>query len=125
MSVNFKQIGRRVKEIRKSRGLSQADLAERIDMSVPYISHIETARKQASLTVLVLIANALKVTVDTLLSGNQTNDPAEYRSEFVILIDDCNSDERRFIYEMASAAKRSLRNGCWFQSDFEKDKKNF
>ena len=29
MSVNFKQIGRRVKEIRKSRGLSQADLAER------------------------------------------------------------------------------------------------
>jgi len=49
MSVNFKQIGRRVKEIRKSRGLSQADLAERIDMSVPYISHIETATKKASL----------------------------------------------------------------------------
>jgi len=35
MSLNFKLIGRRVKETRKLRRISQAELAERIDKSVP------------------------------------------------------------------------------------------
>jgi len=119
MSINFKLIGRRVKEIRNLKKISQATLAEMIDMSVPYISHIETATKQASLTTLVLIANALGVTADTLLVGNQTNDQEECRLEFARLIDDCNSDERRFIFEMASAAKNSLRINCWLQPNSE------
>lgn len=117
MSLNFKLIGQRIRVVRKSKYLSQADLAELIDMSVPYISHIETATKQASLNVLVLIANALGVTVDYLLLGNQTNDHAQHRSELIYLIDDCNSEERRFIYEMAYAAKNSLRNNCWLQTN--------
>lgn len=72
MSVNFKQIGQRVKEIRYAKGMSQAELAEQIDMSVPHISLIETATKKASLSTLILIANALGVTVDALLNGNRT-----------------------------------------------------
>ena len=115
MSLNFKLIGRRIKEVRTSKRMSQAELAEQIDMSVPYISHIETATKQASLTTLVLIANTLGVTADTLLIGNQINDKAEYHLVMTHLIDDCNSEESRFIYEMASAAKSSLRNNCWLQ----------
>lgn len=35
MSVNFKHIGRRIKEIRNAKCMSQAELAEQIDMSVP------------------------------------------------------------------------------------------
>ena len=115
MEINFKLIGRRIKEFRSMKHISQAELAERIDMSVPYISHIETATKKASLTILVRIANVLDITVDTLLNGNQVNNPAEYHSEFICLIDDCNGEEKRFIYEMASAAKKSLRDNCWLQ----------
>ncbi len=113
MSVNFKHIGLRVKEIRHTKGMSQAELAEQIDMSVPYISLIETATKKASLSTLILIANALGVTVDALLSGNQTNDSAEYYCDLVILISDCNNYERRIIFEVASVTKKSLRdNNC-------------
>ena len=115
MEINFKLIGRRIKEFRFMKHISQAELAERIDMSVPYISHVETATKKANLTVLVRIADVLGITVDTLLNGNQKNDPVEYHFEFIYLIDDCSSKERRFIYEMASAAKKSLRNNCWLQ----------
>ncbi|MCL2547308.1 MAG: helix-turn-helix domain-containing protein [Oscillospiraceae bacterium] len=46
MSLNFKLIGRRIKGARKLKQMSQAELAEQINMSVPYISHIETATKQ-------------------------------------------------------------------------------
>jgi transcriptional regulator with XRE-family HTH domain len=115
MTLNFKLIGRRVKETRTSKLISQAELAEQINMSVPYISHIETATKQVSLKALVQIANVLGVTVDTILNGNQSNDPAEYHLELVYLIDDCNSAEKRFIYEIASAAKNILRNNGWLQ----------
>ena len=119
MPVNFKHIGRRVKEIRNMKGMSQAELAEQIDMSVPYISLIETAAKKASLSTLILIANALGVTVDTFLSGNQTNDSAEYCCDLVSLINDCNNYERRVIFDVASATKKSLRESNCLHPYFE------
>ena len=73
MSLNFKLIGRRVKETRTLRRISQAELAERIDKSVPYISHIEIATKQASLTTLVQIANALGVTFISTLAQEESH----------------------------------------------------
>lgn len=115
MLLNYKSIGQRVKEVRTFKQMSQAELAECINLSVSYISHIETAKKRASLESLVRIANVLGVTIDHLLNGNQANDPAEYRSELVQLIEDCNSYEKRVIYEISSAAKKSLRENIWLQ----------
>ncbi len=108
MSLNFILIGRRVKESRLQKGISQADLAEQIDMSVSYISRIETAEKQASLEALVRIANALGITVDHLLNGNQENDPVEYLADLVQLMEGCTSYEKRIIYDVALAIKKSL-----------------
>jgi len=115
MSINYKIIGRRVKETRLKKRMSQAALAEWIDMSASYISHIETAKKQTSLESLVRIANALDVTVDHLLSGNQINDPAEYRTDLVRLLEGCSSYEKRIIYEIAFATKMSLRDNKGLQ----------
>lgn len=120
MSLNFGLIGRRIKEIRVNKKMSQAELAEKIDMSVVYISYIETASKQASLKSLVLIANVLCVTVDVLLNGNQTNDSAQYRSELDKLITDCNSYEKRVIFETAYAIKKSLRENRLLRHNSEK-----
>ena len=113
MSLNTKLIGRRVKEFRMRQHLSQAELAERIDLSVSYISYVENAKKQASLEVLVRIANELGTTVDELLYGNQIHDFNEYQTELGILLSDCSSYEKRIIVELACAAKRSLRNNTW------------
>lgn len=119
MSVNFKHIGQRIKEIRNAKSMSQAELAEQIDMSVPYISLIETAAKKASLSTLILIANALGVTVDSLLNGNQVNDSAEYCCDLVSLINDCNNYERRIIFEVATVTKKSLRENSCLHPYFE------
>jgi len=112
MEINRKLIGQKVREARSTKGLSQATLAEEIDMSVPYISHIETARKQASLKVLIRIADVLGVTVDMLLSGNQANDPLECHYELAKIMESCNSYEKRFIYELAKLAKDFIRKNC-------------
>jgi transcriptional regulator with XRE-family HTH domain len=110
MSINFKIIGRRVKESRLQKRMSQAVLAELTDMSASYICHIETAKKQASLESLVRIANVLGVTVDHLLNGNQANDPTEYITDIIQLIKGCTRYEKRIIYEIAAATKISLRD---------------
>ena len=115
MSLNFKLIGLRVKESRLQKRMSQAELAERTDLSVSFISHIETENKRASLESLVRIANALETTVDQMLNGNQSSDPAEYRIELVQLLKDCTSYEKRMIYEIALAVKKSLRDNQWLQ----------
>lgn len=109
MAVNYKRIGKRIQQIRKMKMLSQSDLAEMVGMSSSYISHIETAIKKASLESIVHISNALGVTVDQLLNGNQTNDRNAYKSEFYDLISDCNAFERSVIYDVAAVVKKSLR----------------
>lgn len=113
MDINFKLIGKRIKEVRKQRALTQADLAELTGMSDSYISYIETAKKQASLESLVQISNALGITVDELLCGNQLYSPTDYQTDIDLLMHDCSLLERRFIYELISVAKYIIRNNGW------------
>lgn len=113
MTVNFKMIGLRIKELRIQNQMTQADLAERIEVSESYMSRIETAKKQASLESLLRISNALGVTMDCLLSGNQKHDPVEYKSDLTLLINGCTSYEKRIIFEIALATKNSLHTNSW------------
>ena len=113
MNVNFKRIGKRIQEVRKQQEMTQAELAALNDMSDSYISYIETAKKQASLESLVRISNALGITVDELLSGNQLHNPTDYQTDIDLLMEDCSLLERRFIYELISVAKYIIRNNGW------------
>ena len=113
MNVNFKLIGKRIQEVRKQQEITQAELAALTDMSDSYISYIETAKKQASLESLVRISNALGITVDELLSGNQLHNPTDYQTDIDLLMEDCSLLERRLIYELISVAKYIIRNNGW------------
>lgn len=119
MAINYERIGKRVQQLRKMKKLSQADLAERTEMSVSYISHIETAIKKASLESIVRIANVLDVTVDQLLNGNQTSNQDEYKSELHDIIADCNGYERGVIHDVAMAVKQSMREHADLYPDDE------
>jgi len=109
MAINYERIGRRIQQLRKLKKMSQAELAEYTGMSVSYISHIETGIKHASLESVVRIANALGITVDQVLNGNQTGNRDEYRTELFELISDCSGYERGVIHDVAAAVKESLR----------------
>lgn len=113
MYLNFSLIGMRVKEVRKQNRITQAQLAEMTSLSLSYISHIETAQKKASLESLVRIADALGITVDELLNGNQLNNPTEYQTDIDLVIADCTQPEKRLMYEIIQATKTILRNNKW------------
>ena len=113
MNINYELIGRRIKEVRMSKRMSQEELAEQIDRSVSYISHVERGVKKASLETLILTANTLGTTLNVFLYGNQVNNPAEYHSEIIELLEDCDRYEKRVIFQNAIEQKRILRDNRW------------
>jgi len=60
--------GRRLRELRKARGLTQEALAESADLSGNYISDLELGLKVRSLTILVRLSQALDVATPEFLS---------------------------------------------------------
>jgi transcriptional regulator with XRE-family HTH domain len=59
----FELIGIRIRNIRKSRGVSQQILAYEVDMEKPNISRIEAGRTNVTIKNLYKIAEALGVTM--------------------------------------------------------------
>jgi len=61
--------GKRIAEVRKSKGVTQNQLAERVSMSVVTIAYIETGKRWVRLSTLDKIADALKVNIAELFKG--------------------------------------------------------
>ena len=66
--MDAQKVGRRIQEIRKSRGLTQLELSQMLDLSTKYISNIECGFKTPKLNTFVAIANALQCDANTLLA---------------------------------------------------------
>ena len=60
-------LGARIKELRKEFGLSQVDLAQRMEVTKQTISNWENENIQPSIDMLVGLANVFNVTTDYLL----------------------------------------------------------
>lgn len=61
-------LGRRVREARVRRGLTQLDLAQAAELSVAYVSLIERGGRNPPLTTVVSLARALGVGVTELVT---------------------------------------------------------
>ena len=68
--IDYVIIGKRIKELRCAKGMTQAALAELSGVEPSNISHIERAATKLSLPTLVAIANALGATLDEIVYNN-------------------------------------------------------
>lgn len=66
--MDAQKVGRRIQAVRKSRGLTQSELSQMVDLSTKYISNIECGFKTPKLNTFVAIANALQCDANLLLS---------------------------------------------------------
>lgn len=62
-----------LKRIRAIRGISQEELSKKIDIHAVQFSRYERAQSVPSIEVVQKIADALEVTIDELVYGNQNN----------------------------------------------------
>ena len=111
--INYVLLGKRIREIRIQMKLSQAALAEMSGLSTRYISHIETARKKASLSSLVSIADAVGISIDEILYGNQAAYKTDYQLDIILLIENCTPSEKRYLYLMINSVISILRDNGW------------
>lgn len=65
--VDYAKIGRRIRSVRQSKNMTQAELSAIVDCSNNYLSHIETAQCKVSLSMLLKLAFALGESIEYFL----------------------------------------------------------
>ncbi len=85
--MDYKKLGRRIREERKKLNLTQAQLAESIDISDTYMGAIERGERSLTLDTLVRLVDRLGVTVDYMLSDSVSDSDSNIMSQFRQIID--------------------------------------
>ncbi len=108
MSGEFKEIGARVKTARKARQISQAELAEKLNISISHMSDIETGKSNFGVDILKRITEALQVSADELLRPDTPAVNAIYASELLDLMDGCTPEEKEAILSTVKSMKAAF-----------------
>jgi len=69
-----KSLGARVKALRKARGLTQKDLAQKLGVTFGQLNKYESGLNSPSPDLLIALADQLAVTLDHLLTGRKLDD---------------------------------------------------
>ena len=90
--MDYRELGRRVRQQRTMCGLTQEELAEKSGISCSFVGHIERGEKKFSIGTLVALCNAMKISPNYLLqdSLNQQvlNDSVDVGQKNKALFDD-------------------------------------
>lgn len=106
--MDYYKIGQQIRKIRKAHGLSQEELAEKVNISTTHMSHIETGNTKLSLPVLVDIATVLDVRTDDLIYDNPVTSISTVLDEIAEVLEHCTTNEAKVIVDVVKATKRSL-----------------
>ena len=105
--MDYYKIGQKIRKIRKAHGLSQEELAEKVNISTTHMSHIETGNTKLSLPVFVDIAAALEVRTDDLLDTVATTTSTSL-DEIAAVLERCTAQEAKVIADVVRATKLSM-----------------
>lgn len=105
--MDYYKIGQQIRKIRKAHGLSQEELAERVNISTTHMSHIETGNTKLSLPVLVDIAAVLEVRTDDLLNSNAPT-TSTVMDEIASVLEHCSAQQSKVIADVVKATKLSM-----------------
>ena len=99
MGVDYKLIGKRIKEHRKSKSMTQEVLAEKADVTVGYISQIERGICKVNLDTMSVIANILECEVTDFISGSSTLQSSYLQDEIFSRLNYCDEKQKKMVLE--------------------------
>ena len=88
--MNYIKIGENIRKYRKLNGFSQEQLAEKINISVTHMSHIENGSTKLSLPVLVDCEDDI------------------FLKEISLILKDCTTNEAKFLIDVIKHTKYSM-----------------
>lgn len=108
MKLNYVQIGKRIQNYRKEKKITQEQLANMVELSIPQISYIENGKSGLSLESLVNIATALDASVDDILFGYRVQSNDRLYDYYANLMTGCSDTNKQIIIDTSKALKESL-----------------
>ncbi len=98
---NLKLFGKRIKELRKQKKLTQEQLGELVGIDYKQIGNIETGTYFTTMPTLEKIANALEVEIVELFNFNHNKNKDQLLKEIITLLENAQEEKIRFIYRIA------------------------
>ena len=95
--MDRKVLGRRIREERLRTGMTQEQVASRIDVSTTYMGYIERGERSVTLEKLALLAECFHVSLDTFVKG---------KSEAAVSKN--KEDQLQQLWELTSADEKNL-----------------
>ena len=99
--IDYKLIGERIKRVRNEKEMTQKTLAEKVGVSIAFLSRIERGSSQLNLKRLTQICNILDISEGSILNGASEGSNSYLEEDFVELLDKCTDKQKKMIYEVA------------------------
>ena len=109
MTIDYKDIGQRIKAKRIAKGFTQEQLSEMVDIGPSHMSHIESGSTVPSFEVFVSIVNALGCSADELLCREVAAAKPLLNSWLSELVADCDNTEIKILSDIVVTTKQTLR----------------
>ena len=100
--------GKRIREARHQRKMTQEQLAEKADIGLYYLGEVERGVKTPSLKVFVAIADALNVSTDSLLRDSVSTGNVYVNNEITKRLDRLTPKQRAGAVEILDAYIKAL-----------------
>lgn len=101
--MDARAVGQRIKAAREKKGLTQEELAARVEISPTHVSVIERGTKIPRMDTFVAIANVLEVSADSLLVDVVDHAVESAASELSGLMENLPRKEKERILKVVSA----------------------
>ncbi|MNW35218.1 anaerobic benzoate catabolism transcriptional regulator [compost metagenome] len=100
MSYDYSLIGKRIRQAREERELTQEVVAEMLDVSNAYISKIERGKTAISLERLSQLCVVLEESPEYILSGTNSSTKDYLRHEIVEMLERCSPEKIKLILQI-------------------------
>ena len=108
MDILLSDIGKRIKQARQAKGLSQMELAEAVGISVSFLSNIEVGRQSMNIRTLIAISDILDVSTDWILRNDTRAATSVTAEEIAKELDGCTLRERGLLLRQMQMMKESF-----------------
>jgi len=103
MSIDYSTIGKRIQIMRKKREITQEAMAEKLNVSVGYVSQIERGITKPNLNMLSEISVLLDTDISLLLTGTETNEKVYLSTEFLQKFETLSVKEKNVVMSLIDA----------------------
>ena len=108
MNIDYKLIGERIKRARKSKGITQENMAEKLNVSIGYVSQVERGVTKISLDLLAAISIIVDCDVAGLISESAINSNEYLETEIVSELRSLDQKKKKLVLNFIRLINETL-----------------